>query len=514
MSLLRMENISKDFGGVLALQMVNFDIEPGEIHALCGENGAGKSTLMKILSGVYPQGSFNGRIVIEGAPKHFSSIRDSERSGIAIIHQELSLIPEQSIGENIFLGREPQFAGFIQWSKLFSDAQKLLKVVGLNANVRRPVKELGVGQQQLVEIAKALSQNPRILVLDEPTSALTKEEIANLLRLLKRLKSEGMSSILISHKLDEVLEVADRVTVLRDGSTIATHDRHGLTETQIISEMVGREVSTLFPESSRQPGQVVFEVENLNVADAQKRSGYLLKDISFKVRAGEILGIGGLMGSGRSELLQALFGGLRLPVQCETKLMGVKTKIHSPSQAWTQGVAFVPEDRKRQGLVLDDSVSRNMTISGLELFSKFGFLKSLAMASHAKDMTKKLKVKTSSVEAPVKSLSGGNQQKVVLAKCLTTKPKILFLDEPTRGIDVGAKQEIYTLITDLASQGMAVVLVSSELPELMGLADRILVLNEGRITGELERSMATPEKIMTLATQSVFGGVDVRNYGF
>jgi D-xylose transport system ATP-binding protein len=505
--ILRMREISKDFSGIKALNGVSFDVMPGEIHALCGENGAGKSTLMKILSGVYGRESFSGDIVFEDLARSFRGVRDAEKAGISIIHQELSLIPEQSIGENIFLGREPQFMGFIQWAKLFSQAQALLKTVGLSVSARKFVKELSVGQQQLVEIAKALSQNPKLLVLDEPTSALTQDEIRNLLSLLLKLKASGVSCILISHKLDEVLSVADRVTVLRDGATVSTRQKEGLSENKIISEMVGREVSNLFSQDVRKAGKTVFEVSGLNVVDESRRTGFLLKDIGFKVREGEVLGIAGLMGSGRSEILHALFGGLKQSVQARVVLDGREVVIKSPQQAWEMGIAYLPEDRKKQGLVLHETISQNMTLSGLKYFSRFGFLRSLALTAHTKEMTQKLRVKTSSIELPVKSLSGGNQQKVVLAKCLTIKPRVLFLDEPTRGIDVGAKAEIYQLIAELASQGMAVVLVSSELPEVLGLADRVLVMNEGQMTGELEVAHATQESIMTLATKSVYGKI-------
>jgi len=500
--LLIMRSISKEFPGVKALKDVSLNLKEGEILALCGENGAGKSTLMKILSGLYGVGSYAGEIFISGKPQAFRNVCDSEEAGVAIIHQELSLIPEMTIGENVYIGREPSRFGFIDWNKLYADTRVICESIGLKRNPRRKVKQLGIGQQQLVEIAKAMSQKPRILVLDEPTSALSEVEIQNLLQVLKDLKSRGVSCILISHKLNEVLEIADRITILRDGKTVSTLERRDATQTKIVSEMVGRELSDYFPTQARTLGDTAFELQNLTLPHPSRKGKFLLKDINFHVRKGEILGIAGLMGAGRSELLLGIFGVFpnKNPKGFRRLVNGKEIHIHSPEGAIANGLALLPEDRKLLGLLLDETVVKNMTLSSLANFSSIGFINSHEEMAQAQEKVVSLRIKTSSLTTAVKNLSGGNQQKVVLGKCLLTHPQVLFLDEPTRGIDVGAKTEIYRLINELAAQGMAIVMASSELPEILGMSDRILVMSEGRIAGEFKIAEATQEKLMAAAT--------------
>jgi D-xylose transport system ATP-binding protein len=500
--LLVMTKITKEFPGVKALNGVSLNLKEGEILALCGENGAGKSTLMKVLSGLYASGTYTGDIYISGQLQEFRHIRDSEKAGVAIIHQELSLIPEMTIGENVFIGREPSNYGIIDWNKLYSDSRAICESIGLMRNPRRKVKQLGVGQQQLVEIAKALSQDPRILVLDEPTSALSETEVKNLLEVLRSLKARGVSCILISHKLDEVLEVADRITVLRDGTAVSTFDKASATQGRIVSEMVGRELSDYFPKTPRKLGETVFELKNLTVRHPTRTDKFILDDISFAVKKGEILGIAGLMGAGRSELLLSIFGvfpGKPLPNH-QLVLNGKLMYFHSPHGAIQHGLALLPEDRKRLGLLLDETVVHNMTLAALSKFATFGIVDGNAEMEATQEKVKSLKIKTPSVTTVVKNLSGGNQQKVVLGKCLLTSPQVLFLDEPTRGIDVGAKAEIYRLINELAAGGLAVVMASSELPEILGMSDRILVMSEGRIAAEFDVQDANQEKLMAAAT--------------
>jgi len=498
--LLEMRDITKSFPGVRALDGVSFDLHGGELHALVGENGAGKSTLMKVLAGVYPFGSYGGDVVIDGRVRHFASVRDSENAGVAVIFQELSLIKELSIGENIFLGREPRRLGVIRWEELYSRAQRLLDELHLPLDPRTPVGHLGIGQQQMVEIAKALSQEARILVLDEPTAALTDAEVESLFRIIEGLRARGVGMIYISHKLDEVFRVAQRITVLRDGRTVGTRPTGELDEARVIALMVGREVGDIFPEAAHERGEVVFEARNFTVEDPNVAGKLLVRDVSFKVRRGEVLGVAGLMGAGRSELLMGIFGAWPGRVSGEVYVGGRKVKVSRPSDAIRHGVGFVTEDRKRFGLVLDQTILNNMTLAGLRKLSGRFVTRVDAEAAAGERAKKELRVKANSVFTVVGTLSGGNQQKVVLAKWLLTNPRVLFLDEPTRGIDVGAKQEIYAQINRLAKEGLAIVLVSSELPEVLGLSDRVLVLHEGRVTGEFRRSEATPEAVMACAT--------------
>ena len=498
--LLEMHDITKSFPGVRALDGVTFDLYAGEIHALVGENGAGKSTLMKVLGGVYPAGSYGGEVVLNGEARRFSSVRDAEDAGIAVIYQELSLVKEMTIGENIFLGREPRRFGIILWDELYSRASRLLKELHLQLDPRTPVGHLGIGQQQLVEIAKALSQEARILVLDEPTAALTDTEVETLFGILNRLRERERGMIYISHKLDEVFRISDRITVLRDGRTVGTEATKQLDEARVIARMVGREVGSIFPEAKHERGDVVFEARGIRVEDPNIKGKLLVNDVSFHVRRGEVLGVAGLMGAGRSDLLMAIFGAHAGRTTAEIYVEGERVRIGRPSDAIEHGVGFVTEDRKRFGLILDQTIINNMTLAGLPRLSG-NFLTDVdAEAAAGERFRRELRVKAPSVFTVAGTLSGGNQQKVVLAKWLLTNPKILFLDEPTRGIDVGAKQEIYALINRLAREGLAIVLVSSELPEVLGLSDRVIVLHEGRVTGEFKHAEATPEAVMACAT--------------
>ncbi|MBX3281054.1 MAG: xylose ABC transporter ATP-binding protein [Acidobacteria bacterium] len=500
MPLLEMHEIQKEFPGVRALDGVTFTLETGEFHALVGENGAGKSTLMKVLSGVYPAGEFQGRIVIDGRDVSFSGIRDSENAGIAIIFQELSLVKELSVGENIFLGRAPSRLGVIDWTELYRQASKLLKELGLAIDPRSKVGSLGIGQQQLVEIAKALSRNARILVLDEPTAALTDAEVETLFSILHDLKARGVGMIYISHRLDEVFRMSDRISVLRDGRTVATHLATETNKDGIIAEMVGREVTDIFPETKHELGDIVLRAKNVTVYSVDEPDKRVVDDVSFNVRAGEVLGIAGLMGAGRSELLSAIFGAWQGKHSLELELDGRPISLKTPRDAIRAGIGFVTEDRKRYGLILEQTILDNMTLAALRRVSGRMLTSRTNERRAAKEPMRSLRIKAPSVETVAGTLSGGNQQKVVLGKWLLTKPKVLFLDEPTRGIDVGAKQEIYTEINKLAETGLAIVLVSSELPEVLGLADRVIVLHEGKKTGEFIKADATATRVMAAAT--------------
>jgi D-xylose transport system ATP-binding protein len=499
MSLLEMKNIVKEFPGVKALDGVSFTLDAGEFHALVGENGAGKSTLMKVLAGVYPYGTYEGDILIDDRSRQFRNIRDSEDAGVAIIFQELSLVSELTVGENIFLGKEPSKFGVINWSQLYHRTSKLLQDLNLDIDPRIPVGSLGIGQQQLVEIAKALSKDAKILVLDEPTAALTESEVETLFTILRKLKSRGVGMIYISHKLGEVFEMSDRITVLRDGRTVGTSNAKDLTTKRVIEMMVGREVGDIFPASHHEFGDVALKVSGLTAfsTDGKKK---LVDDVSFEVRKGEVLGIAGLMGAGRSELLMSIFGAWQGEFSRSIFVEGRQVEINSPADAIHHGIGFVTEDRKRFGLILEQTILDNMTLAGLQRISGRFLTHRTREAAAANGPMTSLRVKANSALTIAGTLSGGNQQKVVLGKWLLTQPKVLFLDEPTRGIDVGAKQEIYSEINKLAKEGLAIVLVSSELPEVLGLSDRVMVLHEGRVTGEFLRKDATPEKVMAAAT--------------
>jgi ABC-type sugar transport system ATPase subunit len=498
--LLEMKGITKSFPGVRALDGVSFELAKGEIHALVGENGAGKSTLIKILAGVYPHPEYGGEIILDGAERRFANIREAEKVGIAVIYQELSLVKELSVAENIFLGREPRRFGVINWERLYSRAQKLLADLHLEIDPHTPVGYLGIGQQQLVEIAKALSQEAHILVLDEPTAALTDAEVETLFGILNKLRNRGVAMVYISHKLDEVFRLSDRVTVLRDGRTIGTDATRDLDESRVIARMVGREVGQIFPESKHDRGEVVFAARNLTVEDPGVPGKLLVDRVEFSARKGEVLGIAGLMGSGRSELLMAIFGAHPGRKSGEISIDGKLVQINHPFDAIKHGIGFVTEDRKRYGLILEQTIVKNMTLACLRRLSGRFVTDEDAEASAGQRAATDLRIKANSVFTIAGTLSGGNQQKVVLAKWLLTNPRVLFLDEPTRGIDVGAKQEIYAQINKLAESGLAIVLVSSELPEVLGLSDRVIVLHEGRVTGEFTRAEATPEAVMSCAT--------------
>jgi ABC-type sugar transport system ATPase subunit len=498
--LLEMRQITKSFPGVRALDGVSLDLNKGEIHALVGENGAGKSTLIKILAGVYPHPEYGGEITLDGSARHFANVRESENAGIAVIYQELSLVKDLSVAENIFLGREPRRFGIINWEKLYSRAKGLLNDLHLAIDPLTPVRNLGIGQQQLVEIAKALSQDARIVVLDEPTAALTDSEVETLFGILNSLLARGVAMIYISHKLDEVFRIGDRITVLRDGRTVGTDAARDLDEGRVIAKMVGREVDQIFPAARHDRGAVVFEAREITVEDPAVPGKVLVDKIGFTACKGEVLGIAGLMGSGRSELLMAIFGAHAGRKSAEIFVDGQRVQINKPADAIKHGIGFVTEDRKRYGLILDQTILKNMTLAGLRRLSGRFFTNEDAEAVAGERSARELRIKATSVFTIAGTLSGGNQQKVVLAKWLLTNPRVLFLDEPTRGIDVGAKQEIYAQISKLAGSGLAIILVSSELPEVLGLSDRVIVLHEGRVTGEFKREEATPEAVMSCAT--------------
>jgi D-xylose transport system ATP-binding protein len=496
--LLEMREITKTFPGVRALDGVTFDLYEGEIHALVGENGAGKSTLMKILGGVYPE--YGGTIRIKGDSQRFGNVREAEAAGIAIVYQELSLIKDMTVGENIFLGREPRRFGVVLWAELYSRAKRLLDDLRLAIDPRTPVRNLGIGQQQLVEIAKALSHDARILVLDEPTAALTDTEVETLVRILNSLRERGIGMVYISHKLEEVFRLSNRVTVLRDGRTVGTHVTSSLDQARVIAMMVGREVGEIFPKVEHGLGEVVFEARDITVEDMNVPGKLLVNHVSFKVRRGEVLGIAGLMGAGRSDLLTAIFGAHSGKVTGELLVEGKPVKIDNPAEAIRHGIGYVTEDRKRFGLIIDQTILSNMTLASLAHVSGRFVTNANTEAAIGERARQDLRIKARNLFTVAGTLSGGNQQKVVLAKWLLTKPRVLFLDEPTRGIDIGAKQEIYAQINKLAKEGLAIVLVSSELPEVLGLSDRVLVLHEGQMTGEFTRTEASPEAVMACAT--------------
>ena len=501
--ILEMNNITKTFPGVKALDSVNFRVKRGEIHCLVGENGSGKSTLMKILSGVYPYGEYVGDIVYDGKIQKFSRISDSEDVGIATIYQELALIPEMTVYENIFLGHEIMKGKLIDWNETIVQAEKMLERVGLDVQPSVKVKDLGVGKQQLVEIAKALSKNVKLLILDEPTAALNEIESENLLELIKELKKEGVTSILISHKLKEVTSVADNITVLRDGKSISTMhvEDEVVLESKIIKHMVGREIGDIYPKRpNKRIGEVFFEAVNWSGYDVNL-GRQVLKHIDFNVRKGEIVGIAGLMGAGRTELALSIFGNSKdYKLEGDIYIEGKKVKFKNVKDAIDAGIAYVTEDRKGNGLILIDDIKRNITLGNLQELSTNGVINENEEILIANDYKSSLNIKAPSIEQKVGNLSGGNQQKVSLAKWMFVKPKLLILDEPTRGIDVGAKFEIYTLMNELVNQGMSIIMISSELPEVLGMSDRIYVMADGKFVGELSQEEATQEKIMQLAT--------------
>ena len=501
-TILEVQHVTKDFPGVRALDDVSFSIRKGEIHGICGENGAGKSTLMGVVSGVHPAGSYEGTVLIHGREAHFRSVRDSERAGLAIMHQELALSPYLSIYENMFLGHAKTRFGILDWDDLLDRSRGYLKRVGLTDPPETIVSKMGVGKQQLVEIARALSKRTKILILDEPTASLNDDESDQLLDLILELKNEGLTCILISHKLDEVLRVADQITVMRDGRSIRTFDAHQETVTRaiLIKGMVGREMNALYPEKTPDIGDVVFEVKNWTVYHPEYHDKRVVDNASFEVRKGEIVGFCGPMGAGRTELMMSLFGrSYGSGSEGEARLHGETIEFSSPWDAIRKGLGYVSEDRKNLGLILIQDVKTNISNSSLPRLSRYGIVDDDEETQAAEQYRRSLNIKTPSILQMVRNLSGGNQQKVVLSRSLLAEPEIFIVDEPTRGIDVGAKYEIYTILNRLASEGKSIIMITSELPEAIGIADRIYVMNEGKIKGVLDRSEATQEGIMHMA---------------
>ncbi|MBN2655832.1 MAG: ATP-binding cassette domain-containing protein [Spirochaetales bacterium] len=498
-TILEMRDITKKFAGVPALQDVSFSVQDDEIHAIVGENGAGKSTLMKVLSGVHPHGSFDGKIFVRGEECSFKSIKDSEKLGIVIIHQELALIPYLSIAENIFLGNEKATGGVIDWNRTVNEAGKLLKKVGLDENPNTLIGNIGVGKQQLVEIAKALSKEVRVLILDEPTAALNDEESGNLLNLLEELKVQGITSILISHKLNEIEQVADQITVIRDGRVIEnmTREQGDFHEDRIIKSMVGREITDRWPTRTHKIGDEMFKVENWTVHHPLHEHRKVVNNVNFNIRKGEVIGFAGLMGAGRTEIAMSLFGkSYGQKHSGKVFKNGKEIRVDTVNHCIDNGLVYLTEDRKSYGLVLINDIKNNISLANLGKVSRFQVINPNEEVVEAEKYRKKLSVRSTGLEQVVESLSGGNQQKVVLSKWLMSEPDILLLDEPTRGIDVGAKYEIYTIINELAAEGKAVLMISSEMPELLGMCDRIFVVNDGEIAGCLDRGEASQESIM------------------
>ncbi|MCQ2532445.1 MAG: sugar ABC transporter ATP-binding protein [Saccharofermentans sp.] len=508
-TILQMKNITKTFPGVKALDNVNLEVEEGEIHALVGENGAGKSTLMNVLSGVYPFGTYEGDIVYKGEVCNFQKIKDSEAKGIVIIHQELALIPYMSIGENMFLGNERGSKLKIDWKETHSKATEYLKTVGLDESSETLIKDIGVGKQQLVEIAKALAKNAKLLILDEPTSSLNEEDSKALLDLLLKFKEQGMTSIIITHKLNEVSYVADKITVIRDGSTIETLVKgvDDFSEARIIKGMVGRELTDRFPKREPNIGDVLFEVKDWNAYHPLYMERKVVDNVSINVRRGEVVGISGLMGAGRTELAMSIFGrSYGENISGKLIMDGKEIVLKNVEEAIDHKLAYVTEDRKGNGLILSNPIKINTTLANLKGVSNHSIIDKDKEYAVAVEYKEKLKTKCPTVEQNVGNLSGGNQQKVLLAKWMFTNPDVLILDEPTRGIDVGAKYEIYCIINQLVAEGKSVIMISSELPEVLGMCDRVYVMNEGRIVGELSKEEASQEKIMSCILQSTNKG--------
>lgn len=497
--ILEMVQITKEFPGVKALNNVNLSVKQGEIHALVGENGAGKSTLMNVLSGIYPYGTYTGKIMFNGVECKFKTIKDSERKGIVIINQELALVPYLSIAENMFIGNERAKNGIIDWNKTHGQCTELLKKVGLKEKSDIHIKDISVGKQQLVEIAKALAKEVRLLILDEPTAALNEEESNNLLNLLLELKAEGMTSILISHKLSEVSKVADSITIVRDGATIETLIKgvDDIGEDRIIKGMVGREIVDRFPKRVSKIGDIAFEINNWNAFDPIVTERQMIKNVNMNVRKGEVVGLYGLMGAGRTELAMSIFGKVYgKNISGKLKKDGQEITVNTVKDAIDNHIAYVTEDRKTSGLILIDDIKWNSSLSSLDRLSKHQVIDDNREIQAAEEYRKKLNIKSSSILQKVGNLSGGNQQKVVLSKWIMAQPDVLILDEPTRGIDVGAKYEIYTIINQLVAEGKSIIIISSELPEVLGMSDRIYVMNAGRIVGELDKDCASQENIM------------------
>jgi len=495
--ILELKDITKHFSGVEVLHQVPFRLRPGEVHALLGENGAGKSTLVKVITGVYqPDG---GEIFLNGELVQFNDTRESRQAGIAAIYQELSLFPDLNVAENIFVGRQPMtFGRRIDWRKLYNESERLLASLGVRLDLKQKARNLSIAQQQMVEIARAFSINARILIMDEPTSSLTLNEVADLFRLVRRLRDEGTAIIFISHRLEELFELADRVTVLRDGSYVDTRPMQDVTRDDLIRMMVGRKISNLFPKQDVQAGEVALKVEHLT------REGAFW-DVSFELRKGEILGMAGLVGAGRTNVARAIFG-VEPPTSGAIQLNGREIRITSPQHAIKLGLAYVPEDRQLHGLIPAMHITTNISLPMLPEYARRGWLQDKVERKAAYDAACQMEVRANNIWQKARELSGGNQQKVVLAKWLSTNPRILILDEPTRGIDVGTKAAVHALMSKLASEGMAILMISSELPEVLGMSDRIIVMHEGRMTAQFTRAEATQEKIISAATQAVTTG--------
>lgn len=500
-NILVMKSITKTFPGVKALDEVNIEVRRGEIHFIVGENGAGKSTLMKVLSGIYSHGNYDGDIIFDGEVKHFHNIKQSVSDGIVIINQELALFPNLTVYENVFVGHEISKNSVMDWDKTKEEAKKYLDMVGLDVDIHNLVSSLGVGKQQLIEIAKALSQNVKLLILDEPTAALNEDDSENLLNLLVELKKKGITSIMISHKLKEVEAIADSLTVLRDGQTIVRMEGNTINEAEIIRNMVGREIDDIYPKRpAYKGGEVILETVHLNSYD-KTLNRYIVNDSNIKLKKGEVVGIAGLMGAGRTELAHTIFGNpKKYKVSGKVLVKGETLHLGHPKNAIKAGIAYVSEDRKHDGLILEETITQNITISDLKKISKRGVIDFFEQNRYGEQYVKDIGVRTPSILQQVKNLSGGNQQKVQVAKWLFAEPEILILDEPTRGIDVGAKYEIYTIINDLVAQGMSILIISSELPEILGMCDRVYVIAEGVQTAEFDIKDATAEKIMEKAT--------------
>jgi D-xylose transport system ATP-binding protein len=500
--ILEFRNITKRFPGVEALKGVSFHIRRGEIHGICGENGAGKSTLVKILSGVYPYGTYEGSVIYNGEELKLGegSIREATERGIAIVYQELTLIPPMTVGENVFLGREPVELGTINWNKVYADTKKILTKYQLEVTPQEVVNRLGVGKMQMVEIAKALSEDAKVLILDEPTSALSEAEVNKLMGILRGLKEHGVTCIYISHKLEEFFQITDTVTVLRDGKMISTQPTQSINIETLVSHMVGREIEERFPKGNRKPGEVILEIEDLHALDPNETSRETIRGVTFDLRKGEILGIAGLMGSGRTELVMTIFGEYGKVTKGKIRLEGKEVKFNNSHEAMSKGISLVPEDRKRHGLVSIQSILRNISLANLDHFASFFRIDNYAELKESLHYAKSLSIKAANLHAPAYSLSGGNQQKVVISKWLMTKPIVLIMDDPTRGIDVGAKYEIYKLMNDLAESGISIIMISSELEEILGMCDRVVVMCEHKSVGTLDISDAKQEKIMAMAT--------------
>jgi len=501
--ILEIDNVTKEFPGVVALKDVSFNVKRGEIHGICGENGAGKSTLMKILSGVYPHDTYTGKILLNGEEINFErgAIRQAIETGISIVYQELALNPFATVGANIFLGREPtRFGDVINWNRLYSRTREILKTYGLDIPFAETVGNLGVGKQQMVEIAKALSEDAKVLILDEPTSALNEFEVDTLHSILRTLKDKGVTCLYISHKLEEFFQITDTVTVFRDGQHVDTVPTKDTDTDKLIAMMVGREMTERFPARSVEIGESVLAVKDYKVASTEHLDKMLIENVSFDLRKGEILGIAGLMGSGRTELVTSLFGELGKKVSGTITLNGKELEIRSARDAMNNRIGLVPEDRKSLGLILEQSILKNIALPNMNKFSSFMRIDKNKELHESRKFAQSLRIKAPNLLVPVNKLSGGNQQKVVISKWLMTQPDVLILDDPTRGIDVGAKYEIYKLMNELVEQGVSIIMISSELEEVLGMSDRIMVMCEGRSTGILPVSEATQEKIMSLAT--------------